>query len=828
MSDFLSPPDEAAVTAAFSEKRWVWLMDEEEGYIAGHIVSEPGADTETDEEVDVELEGGEKRRVALSQTERMNPPKFDKAEDMADLGYLNEASVVHNLRLRYFSDLIYTYSGLFLVAINPYKYLPIYTEETIRSYGNYKRGEMPPHIYAISDTAYHDMLQHRENQSILITGESGAGKTENTKKVIQYLTTIASDSVLGSGPKEKSALERQILQANPILEAFGNAQTIRNHNSSRFGKFIRIEFGSGGSISGGNIEWYLLEKSRVTHQQPQERNYHIFYQLLKGASPEMRKQLVLEGEIKDYAYTKDSMESIDGVDDIKSFEELQEALEIMGINKEEQMGYFRILSGILWLGNIELTKDRSDQAQMPDAAAAEKLCHVLGLPVTEFIKGLLRPTMRAGRDWVTRGQSLGQARYAGEALARALYERMFGVLVTHINHGVTTISATALPKKSFIGVLDIAGFEIFESNSLEQLLINYTNERLQQFFNHHMFILEQEEYRQEGIPWSFIDFGLDLAPTIDLIERNRPMGILACLDEESVMPRGSDLTFQEKLDAVWKGGSSEGSNRYETLRFRSGFILRHYASRVEYDTQGWLDKNKDPVNDDLARLMTTSTDPMVRSLFPDYARGNGRGEESEAAGGTPRGRARGGTFRTAGQRHKEQLGALMAQLHSTEPHFVRCILPNGNKRPGKLNVPMVLNQLRCNGVLEGIRITRAGFPSRLTFYDLRQRYEILVGGGGYVDGKVSASLLLRALGIDEGGYRVGKSRVFFRTEPPNSRISSKSCKASVVVIWGGEATVGLKSKTKRFACCKNMLKFMPTLGFGPGGGFTAVYDPSFL
>lgn len=483
------------------------------------------------------------------------------------------------------------------------------------------------------------------------------------------------------------------------------------------------------------------------------------------------------------------------------------------------MGFFRILSGILWLGNIELTKDRSDQAQMPDTAAAERLCHVLGLPVTEFIKGLLRPTMRAGRDWVTRAQSLVQAKYAGEALARALYERMFGVLVTRINQcisggvhrgtssghsgpsvtssgegesfhpgNVPAVPTMALSKKSFIGVLDIAGFEIFESNSLEQLLINYTNERLQQFFNHHMFILEQEEYRQEGIPWSFIDFGLDLAPTIDLIEKTRPMGILACLDEESVMPRGSDRTFQEKLDAAWKGTSPEGANRYEALRFRSGFVLHHYASRVEYDTQGWLDKNKDPVNEDLARLMSTSTDPMVRSLFPDYARGPGRSEETEGTGGAPRGRARGGTFRTSGQRHKEQLSALMTQLHSTEPHFVRCILPNASKRPGKLDVPMVLNQLRCNGVLEGIRITRAGFPSRLTFYDLRQRYEILVrsgdpselieeggdkaairdyrnkvGGGGYVDGKVFADLLLRALGIDEGGYRVGKSRVFFRT-----------------------------------------------------------------
>ncbi|KAF9942315.1 hypothetical protein BGZ65_005099 [Modicella reniformis] len=677
----------------------------------------------------------------------MNPPKFDKVEDMADLTYLNEASVVHNLRLRYHSNLIYTYSGLFLVAVNPYRKLGIYTDEVVAAYKHKKRHEMSPHIFAVTDAAYHDMLQDRDNQSILITGESGAGKTENTKKVIQYLASTASDKNNKIG-----RLEQQILQANPILESFGNAQTIRNNNSSRFGKFIRIEFTSAGHIAGGNIERYLFEKSRVTYQTSQERNYHIFYQLLSGAPAEVKKSLLLDGGLSSYGYVKNSNHVITGVDDAEEFKLLLESMGVMGFTKQEQLSLFRVIAAILHLGNILVTQDRSDQAQLKDTSVAEKVCHVLGIPLSEFVKGLLRPKVKAGREWVVQARTEQQVLYSIEALSKALYERMFDWIISRINLAIDT------PGKkftTFIGVLDIAGFEIFEANSFEQLCINYTNEKLQQFFNHHMFILEQDEYKRENIEWQYVDFGQDLQPTIQLIEESNPIGILSCLDEECVVPKGTDKSFLDKLTTLWKGKS----DKYEAPRFQEGFILHHYAGKVEYKTEGWLDKNKDPLNENITRLLAQSSEKFIASLFPDYLV-----EEEDF---TVRNRAKKGAFRTVAQRHKEQLRSLMDHLYETRPHFVRCILPNEEKRAGKINVPLVLDQLRCNGVLEGIRICRAGFPNRILFAEFRQRYEILSPPGlipsGYMDGRVAAQTLLEALQMDKSQYRVGTSKVFFRS-----------------------------------------------------------------
>ncbi|PKK63701.1 hypothetical protein RhiirC2_757866 [Rhizophagus irregularis] len=726
--------------AAFNEKKWVWVEDKEAGYIAGYITKEMG------EKVEVHFNDNSSRVVNVNETEKMNPPKFDKVEDMADLTHLNESSVVHNLRLRYLSDMIYTYSGLFLVAVNPYHPLPIYTDEIIRSYKNKRRYEMPPHIYAVADAAYHDMLQERENQSILITGESGAGKTENTKKVIQYIATIASDS---ANTKKYGLLEQQILQANPILEAFGNAQTIRNNNSSRFGKFIRIEFSSAGQISGANIERYLLEKSRVTYQTPEERNFHIFYQLLKGASPTIKDKFLLDGSLDDYRFTKHSKKNIDGVDDTAEFEILLNAMNVVGISQDEQIDLFRIIASVLHLGNINVTSGRDDQAYISDTSAAEKVCHVLGIPTEAFIKGLIRPQVKAGREWVAQARTKEQVLYSIEALAKALYERSFGALVERINKAIDTPSNKAY----FIGVLDIAGFEIFKTNGFEQLCINYTNEKLQQFFNQHMFVLEQEQYKLENIEWNFIDFGLDLQPTIDLIEKAKPVGILACLDEECVMPKASDKTFVEKLHSIWKNKSS----KYGVPRFQQGFILNHYAAKVEYTTSGWLNKNKDPLNENVTKLLAHSSQPYIASLFTDFL-----GDTTDY--GT-KNRVKRGVFRTVGRRHKEQLHSLMQQLYSTHPHFVRCIVPNDEKMAGKINVPLVLDQLRCNGVLEGIRICRAGFPNRLGFIEFRQRYEILapkILPNGYVNGREAAQKLLEAFQLESDQYRIGLSKIFFR------------------------------------------------------------------
>ncbi|GAB1215774.1 hypothetical protein ATERTT37_004971 [Aspergillus terreus] len=705
------------------------------------------------------MASSQQREVDADQVDKVNPAKFDKADDMAELTHLNEASVVYNLHTRYQADLIYTYSGLFLVTVNPYCPLPIYSNEYIKTYKGRSREETRPHIFAMADEAFRNLVEEGQNQSILVTGESGAGKTENTKKVIQYLAAVATSDTpyVRSGAKQLSTLSQQILRANPILEAFGNAQTVRNNNSSRFGKFIRIEFARSGQISGASIDWYLLEKSRVVKPNQQERNYHIFYQLLRGADAELRKNLLLSDlQIEDFAYTKDGNESIAGVSDDAEWNSLMEAFHVMNFSEEDQMCILRTIAAVLHLGNVTIVKEslRADQAALgPDSLnSVERACHLLGIAPDAFVKGLLHPRVKAGREWVEKVQTPEQVRLALDALAKGIYERGFGNLVDRINQRLDRNTVTG-DDNYFIGVLDIAGFEIFENNSFEQLCINYTNEKLQQFFNHHMFVLEQEEYAREQIEWQFIDFGKDLQPTIDLIELTNPIGIFSCLDEDSVMPKATDRSFTDKLHSLW----DKKTPKYRASRLSQGFVLTHYAAEVEYGTEGWLEKNKDPLNDNITRLLAASQEKHVANLFSDC------GDPDDEAD-YPKSRVKKGLFRTVAQRHKEQLSSLMSQLHSTHPHFVRCIIPNHKKRPKMFNAPLVLDQLRCNGVLEGIRIARTGFPNRLPFAEFRQRYEVLCRNipKGYMDGQNVARMMLQSLGLDSTWYRVGRTKVFFR------------------------------------------------------------------
>lgn len=695
--------------------------------------------------------------MSADSVDKVNPAKFDKADDMAELTHLNEASVVHNLHMRYQADLIYTYSGLFLVTINPYCSLPIYTNEYVNMYKGQGREETKPHIFAMADEAFRNLVDEGENQSILVTGESGAGKTENTKKVIQYLAAVAYSESPVKNKAQQSNLSQQILRANPILEAFGNAQTVRNNNSSRFGKFIRIEFTRAGTIAGAFIDWYLLEKSRVVRLNAHERNYHVFYQLLKGANRSMKQDFLLENlDVEDFAYTRDGHDTIAGVSDRDEWDSLIEALNVMGFSEQEQMSILRTVAAVLHLGNITVVKESraADQARLaPDARAqAEKVCRLLGMPVEPFLQGLLHPKVKAGREWVEKVQTPEQVRLAIDALSKGIYERSFGDLVTRINRQLDR-TGMGLDDSHFIGVLDIAGFEIFEENSFEQLCINYTNEKLQQFFNHHMFVLEQEEYAREHIEWKFIDFGHDLQPTIDLIELPNPIGIFSCLDEDCVMPKATDKSFTEKLHFLW----DRKTPKYRPSRLGQGFLLTHYAAEVEYSTEGWLEKNKDPLNDNVTRLLAASSDKHVATLFADCA-------DNDDDLGATRSRVKKGLFRTVAQRHKEQLSSLMAQLHSTNPHFVRCIIPNHKKRPKQLSVPLVLDQLRCNGVLEGIRIARTGFPNRLSFSEFRQRYEVLCRDmpKGYLEGQKAATMMLGRFGLDRSLFRVGLTKVFFR------------------------------------------------------------------
>ncbi|XP_011819708.1 PREDICTED: myosin-9 isoform X1 [Colobus angolensis palliatus] len=762
--------------ADWAAKKLVWVPSDKSGFEPASLKEEVG------EEAIVELvENGKKVTVGKDDIQKMNPPKFSKVEDMAELTCLNEASVLHNLKERYYSGLIYTYSGLFCVVINPYKNLPIYSEEIVEMYKGKKRHEMPPHIYAITDTAYRSMMQDREDQSILCTGESGAGKTENTKKVIQYLAYVASSH---KSKKDQGELERQLLQANPILEAFGNAKTVKNDNSSRFGKFIRINFDVNGYIVGANIETYLLEKSRAIRQAKEERTFHIFYYLLSGAGEHLKTDLLLEPYNK-YRFLSNGHVTIPGQQDKDMFQETMEAMRIMGIPEEEQMGLLRVISGVLQLGNIVFKKERNtDQASMPDNTAAQKVSHLLGINVTDFTRGILTPRIKVGRDYVQKAQTKEQADFAIEALAKATYERMFRWLVLRINKA---LDKTKRQGASFIGILDIAGFEIFDLNSFEQLCINYTNEKLQQLFNHTMFILEQEEYQREGIEWNFIDFGLDLQPCIDLIEKPAgPPGILALLDEECWFPKATDKSFVEKV--MQEQGTHPKFQKPKQLKDKADFCIIHYAGKVDYKADEWLMKNMDPLNDNIATLLHQSSDKFVSELWKDEMQSTQRayfyhrfpilhlepvdriigldqvaGMSETALPGAFK--TRKGMFRTVGQLYKEQLAKLMATLRNTNPNFVRCIIPNHEKKAGKLDPHLVLDQLRCNGVLEGIRICRQGFPNRVVFQEFRQRYEILTPNSipkGFMDGKQACVLMIKALELDSNLYRIGQSKVFFR------------------------------------------------------------------
>uniref|UniRef100_A0A673N9W9 Myosin-9 n=1 Tax=Sinocyclocheilus rhinocerous TaxID=307959 RepID=A0A673N9W9_9TELE len=769
--------------ADWATKKLVWVPSERLGFEASSVKEEHG------DEVVVELaDSGKKVRVNKDDIQKMNPPKFSKVEDMAELTCLNEASVLHNLKERYYSGLIYTYSGLFCVVINPYKNLPIYSEEIVDMYKGKKRHEMPPHIYAITDTAYRSMMQDREDQSILCTGESGAGKTENTKKVIQYLAHVASshktkkDQVSSSSVLHPGELEKQLLQANPILEAFGNAKTVKNDNSSRFGKFIRINFDVNGYIVGANIETYLLEKSRAIRQAKEERTFHMFYYMLTGAGDKLRSELCLESYNK-YRFLSNGNVTIPGQQDRDMYLETVEAMRIMGFSEEEHIGLLRVISSVLQLGNMSFKKERhSDQASMPDDTAAQKVCHLMGMSVTDFTRAILSPRIKVGRDYVQKAQTQEQAEFAIEALAKATYERMFRWLVMRINKA---LDKTKRQGASFIGILDIAGFEIFDLNSFEQLCINYTNEKLQQLFNHTMFILEQEEYQREGIEWSFIDFGLDLQPCIELIEKPAsPPGILALLDEECWFPKATDKSFVEKV--LQEQGTHPKFHKPKKLKDEADFCIMHYAGKVDYKADEWLMKNMDPLNDNVATLLNQSTDKFVSELWKDEVQNCQRAYfyqrfpflhlepvdrivgldkvagMSELPGAF---KTRKGMFRTVGQLYKEQLSKLMATLRNTNPNFVRCIIPNHEKKAGKLDPHLVLDQLRCNGVLEGIRICRQGFPNRIVFQEFRQRYEILTPNSipkGFMDGKQACVLMIKALELDPNLYRIGQSKVFFR------------------------------------------------------------------
>ena len=741
----------------YDAKKSVWIPDPKtEGYREGLLES---GDLEDPASKCVVAVGHEKFTHKVSEVGRVNPPKFEKVEDMVNLTFLNDASVFWNLKTRYQAKMIHTYSGLFVVVVNPYKRYPIYTHRVSKIYLGKRRNECPPHLWAIAETAYRGMLLNTKNQAMLITGESGAGKTENTKKVITYLAIVASSSKKSD---KKVSLEDQIVATNPILESYGNAKTSRNDNSSRFGKFIRIHFTTSGKLAGCDIVSYLLEKSRITEQQEVERSYHIFYQLLQPFGDTigtgMKNFCCLSSDIYEYTYVSQGKTTVASIDDNEELEFTEDAFTVLGFSEQEKFDCYKLTAAVMTFGGVEFrTKGRDDQAECeligPDTYAG-KVGILCGVDASSMIKAFCKPRIKVGTEWVTKGQTCEQATAAVGGIARAIFDRAFKWLIEKCND---TLIDPTLKKANFCAVLDIAGFEIFEYNGFEQISINFVNEKLQQFFNHHMFVVEQEEYVKEGIDWVMVDFGMDLAACIIMFEK--PMGIWAILEEESLFPKATDKSFEEKLKAslgkmpvFLKPQSKTDKNAH--------FALGHYAGIVSYNVTGWLEKNKDPVNDSVVEVFkSTSTCELLTHLWREHP---GQPLVTPKDDGKKKKKAGGG--KTVSSVYLVSLGELMHTLHECEPHFVRCLVPNTHKKPGEVEPHLIMHQLTCNGVLEGIRICMRGFPNRMVYHDFETRYAILGAKemASSSNNKTAVYALMDKIEFPRERYRLGHTVVFFR------------------------------------------------------------------
>ncbi|KAM5566371.1 myosin-1-like [Rosa sericea] len=667
-----------------------------------------------------------------------NPDILDGVDDLMQLSYLNEPSVLYNLQYRYNRDMIYTKAGPVLVAINPFKRVSLYGNEYIEAY---KRKDVDsPHVYAITDTAIREMVRDEVNQSIIISGESGAGKTETAKIAMQYL------AALGGG----SGIEHEILKTNPILEAFGNAKTLRNDNSSRFGKLIEIHFSETGKISGANIQTFLLEKSRVVQCTEGERSYHIFYQLCAGAPPALREMLNLKSA-DEYKYLQQSnCYSITGVDDAEEFRVVKEALDVVHINKEDQQSVFAMLAAVLWLGNISFRV--IDNENHVEAVADEGLFTVaklVGCSPEELTLALSTRKMRVGNDNIVQKLTLSQAVDTRDALAKSIYACLFEWLVEQINKSL------AVGKRRTgrsISILDIYGFESFDRNSFEQFCINYANERLQQHFNRHLFKLEQEEYIQDGIDWTRVEFE-DNQDCLGLFEK-RPLGLLSLLDEESTFPNGSDLTFANKLKQHLSSNSSFRGERDKA------FTVSHYAGEVTYDTTGFLEKNRDLLHLDSIQLLSSCSCHLPQIFASSMLN---RSEKPVVGPLHKLGGADSQKLSVA-TKFKSQLFLLMKRLENTTPHFIRCIKPNNSQSPGIYEQGLVLQQLRCCGVLEVVRISRSGFPTRMSHQKFARRYGFLLLENVASQEPLSVSVaILHQFNILPEMYQVGYTKLFFRT-----------------------------------------------------------------
>ncbi|KAF3519728.1 hypothetical protein DY000_02059125 [Brassica cretica] len=690
------------------------------------------------EESVVKLPEGNVLKVISESLVPANPDILDGVDDLMQLSYLNEPAVLYNLEYRYNQDMIYTKAGPVLVAVNPFKEVPLYGNSNIEAYR--KRSNESPHVYAIADTAIREMIRDEVNQSIIISGESGAGKTETAKIAMQYL------AALGGG----SGIEYEILKTNPILEAFGNAKTLRNDNSSRFGKLIEIHFSETGKISGAKVQTFLLEKSRVVQCAEGERSYHIFYQLCAGASPTLREKLNLTSA-EEYKYLQQSnCYSINGVDDAERFQAVTEALDIVHVSKEDQESVFAMLAAVLWLGNVSFTViDNENHVEPEEDESLSTVAKLIGCNINELKLALSNRNMKVRNDTIIQKLTLSQAIDARDALAKSIYACLFDWLVEQINKSL------AVGKRRTgrsISILDIYGFESFDKNSFEQFCINYANERLQQHFNRHLFKLEQEEYIQDGIDWTRVDFE-DNQNCLSLFEK-KPLGLLSLLDEESTFPNGTDLTLANKLKEHLSANSCFRGDRGKT------FTVSHYAGEVTYETTGFLEKNRDLLHSDSIKLLSSCSCHLPQAFASSML------IHSEKPVVGPLYKAGGADSQrlSVATKFKDQLFQLMQRLGNTTPHFIRCIKPNNVQSPGLYEQGLVLQQLRCCGVLEVVRISRSGFPTRMSHQKFSRRYGFLLLESIAAKDPLSVSVaILHQFNILPEMYQVGYTKLFFRT-----------------------------------------------------------------
>ncbi|XP_062221550.1 myosin-6-like isoform X2 [Phragmites australis] len=676
---------------------------------------------------------------------------------MTKLAYLHEPGVLQNLKSRYDMNEIYTYTGNILIAVNPFRRLPhLYDTQMMQQYKGADFGELSPHPFAIADVAYRLMLNEGVSQSILVSGESGAGKTESTKMIMRYLAYMG-----GKAASEGRTVEKQVLQSNPVLEAFGNAKTVRNNNSSRFGKFVEIQFDQKGRISGAAVRTYLLERSRVCQISDPERNYHCFYMLC--AAPYEERERYKLGDPRRFHYLNQSnCFKLEGLDESKEYLETRKAMDIIGISSEEQEAIFRVVAGILHLGNVEFAEaDDGDSSKPKDE---KSLFHLKTAAELFMCDEKALEDSLCKRIIVTRDENIVKtldpeaAKGSRDALAKTVYSRLFDWLVNKINNSIGQDPNS----KCLIGVLDIYGFESFKTNSFEQFCINLTNEKLQQHFNQHVFKMEQEEYTKEEINWSYIEF-IDNQDVLDLIDK-KPGGIIALLDEACMLPRSTHETFAQKLYQTFKNHKRFAKPKLS----RSDFTICHYAGDVTYQTELFLEKNKDYVVAEHQALLGASKCAFVSGLFPLLSEDSSKSTK----------------FSSIGSRFKQQLQSLLETLSATEPHYIRCVKPNNLLKPTIFENQNVLQQLRCGGVMEAIRISCAGYPTRRTFYEFIDRFGILAPDVlcGSSDEVSAVRRLLEK--VDLQGYQIGKTKVFLRAgqmaELDARRNEVLGCSASMI------------------------------------------------